>query len=348
MIPAPPRPANSSGSPPPAEATSPSPNSDKTRAWPDNTVQPTTTGEGQASPPLLRPFPLVQHNCLGSWDMFLSLFGSFSHLATTLSIVALQDPPVYRGKLPSFQLYTCFSPPSENSAKPRVAFYVFNPFLSTITLWPKLFGRNDVMALNPLTPEGFFDPSIVGFILVNFYSTKGRSNNTRSVPADVIFPDLSGPVLTWGDLNIHHPTADPLRTFKEDELATSVPYFDRATGLGYSLLNTPGVYTRFSMSMVGRPGVIDLAFACPLLAPYFSEWSDPLPLTSSNHIPILLQFAAPFVRAPPASPNWALTDWGPVDKALQSLAIPPPPPPSQPPPRLRHGLTPTTIRLPLW
>lgn len=107
--------------------------------------------------------------------------------------------------------------------KPRAAFYVFSTFLSTITLLPMFFGRNDVMAHEPFTPNGFFDSSMVGFIIVNSYSTKGRSNNTRSVPADLIFPNLSMPVLTLRDQNIHHPSADPLRTFKEDELATSVP-----------------------------------------------------------------------------------------------------------------------------
>ena len=33
------------------------------------------------------------------------------------------------------------------------------------------------------------------------------------------------PTLTLGNLNIHHPAADPLRVFKEDEIATSSPYF---------------------------------------------------------------------------------------------------------------------------
>ena len=203
--------------------------------------------------------------------MFLSLFGSFSQLAIAPSIVALQDPPVYRGKLPSFLLYTYFSPPSENSAKPRVAFYVFSSFLSSITLLPKFFRRKDIMALELFTPNGFFDPSLVGFTIVNSYSIKGRSNNTSSVPPDLIFPVLSGPVFTLGDLNIHHRTADPLRAFEEEELAISIPYFDRATDLSFSLLNSAGVYTRFSMSLVGTLGVIDLPFACPLLAPYFSE-----------------------------------------------------------------------------
>jgi len=177
------------------------------------------------------------------------------------------------------------------------------------------------MGIELFTHDGFFDPCMVGFTILNSYSTKGRSNNTRSVSADLIFLNFSTPVLTLCNLNIHQPTADPLRTFKEDELATTVPYFNRATELGYSLLNTPGVYTRLSMSLVSRPGVIDQAFACPLLTPYFSEWSDPLPSTGSDYIPILLRFDAPLIRAHPPPPNWALTDWGAVDAALKSLVI---------------------------
>jgi len=127
------------------------------------------------------------------------------------------------------------------------------------------------MALDLFTPDAFFDHSRIGFMFVNSYSTKGRSNKTRSVPADLIFPVLPDSLLTLRDVNIHHPTTDPIQSFKEDELATSIPCFDRATELGYCLLNTPRVYTQVSMSLIGRSGVIDLAFACRLLAPYFSE-----------------------------------------------------------------------------
>lgn len=279
-----------------------------------------TGGRAGLNPPP-KPFTLIQHNCLRSREVFLSLFGSFSQLALTLSIIVLQDPPVYRGTLPSFQLYTCFSPLCVNGAKPCVAFYVFSTCLSAVTLLPKFYGRNDIMALELFTPEGFFNPFMVGITVVNCYSTKGWSNNTRSVPPDLILPSLPGPVLTLGHLNIHHPSIDPLRSFKDDELATSVPYFDRAIDLGYSLLNTHGEYTGFSMYRVGRPGVIDLAFACPLLAPYFSEWSDPLPSPGSDHIPILLCFDSTIFRAPPPRTNWALTDWVHVDVALKSLTI---------------------------
>jgi len=181
------------------------------------------------------------------------------------------------------------------------------------------------MALDVFTSNGFFNPSTTGFTIINSYSTKGRANNTRSVPPDILFPSSPLPTLTLGDLNIHHPTAYPLRTFQEDEIATSTPYFDRATGLGFSLLNTPGVFTRFSMSLVGRHGVLDLAFACPLLSPYFSEWSDPLPSTGSDHIPILLRIEAPLFRAPPPTTNWVLSHWAGLDTALKATVIAPPP-----------------------
>jgi len=182
------------------------------------------------------------------------------------------------------------------------------------------------MALDLFTPDGLFNPSTTGFTIINSYSTKGRLNNTCSVPPDIIFPASSLPTLTLGDLNIHDPTADPLRTFKEDGLATSMPYFHRATELGFSLLNTPGIFTRFSMSLIGRPGVLDLAFACPLLAPYFSEWSDPLPSTGSDHASILLGFEALLFHARPQAPNWALNEWPLLEASLKAASISPAPP----------------------
>ena len=298
-------------------------------------VQPSWGGE-QASPPPPKPFTLVQHNCLGSWDVFLSLFALFTQLAHPLSIVAVQDPSVYRGKLPSFNLFTVFSPPTTGGCKPPVALYVYSSFLASVSLLPRFFGRGDVMALDLFTPDGLFNPSTTGFAIINSYSTKGRSNNTRSVPADVIFPSSPLPTLTLGDINIHHLTADPLRVFKEGEIATSTPYFDRATDLGFSLLNTPGVFTRFSISLIRRPGVLDLAFACPLLAPYVTEWSDPLPSTGSDHIRILLRFEAPLFPAPPPTPNWALSDRAALESSLKAKTISPAPP------------LPTTHSLDIW
>ena len=255
--------------------------------------------------------------------MFLSLFGSFSQLALPPSFLALHDPSVYRGKLPSFSLFTVFSQPTDRGCKPCVAFYVHRSFLNTVSLLPRLFGRGDVMALDLFIPDDFFNPSTTGFTIINSYSTKGRLSNTRSVSPDIVFPTSPLLTLTLGDLHIHHPIADPLRVFKEDEIATSSPYFDKAAELGFSLLNVPGVFSRFSMSLIVRPGVIDLAFACPLLAPYFTEWTDPLPSTGSHHIPILLLFEAPLFRAPSPGLNCPLTAWPTPESSLKATHISP-------------------------
>jgi len=80
------------------------------------------------------------------------------------------------------------------------------------------------------------------------------------------------------------------------------------------------------MSLIGRPSVLDLAFACPLRAPYFSEWSDPLPSTGSDHIPILLCFEAPLFRTPPPTPNWSLSDCTAHASSFKAASSSPAPP----------------------
>jgi len=94
----------------------------------------------------------------------------------------------------------------------------------------------------------------------------------------------------------------------DNKIATPVPYFDRATQPRFSLINTPGVYPRFLMSLVRLLGDIDLSFASPLLISYLAEWSNPLPSTGSDHIPILQPFDTPCFPAPPPQPNRALTN----------------------------------------
>ena len=87
------------------------------------------------------------------------------------------------------------------------------------------------------------------------------------------------------------------------EEKASAPYFNRATDLAYSLLNTPGVYTRFPLSGTFRPSVIDLAFANPLIRPAFQSWdATTLPSTGSDHVPILIHLAAPTDARPPPDP----------------------------------------------
>jgi len=92
---------------------------------------------------------LIQHNSLSSWDVFLSLFSSFTEVPL-VDIVLLQDPPVSRGFLSFFAGFQSFAPPI---AKPRVACYVSQRFLLQVSALPFVSpDTKDFMALNIFTP----------------------------------------------------------------------------------------------------------------------------------------------------------------------------------------------------
>src|SRR6266567_3992198 len=99
----------------------------------------TPLGKGPA--PVPNCLSIVQHNCLGSWDVFLSLFESFREAATYPAIVLLQHPPVSKARLPSFGGFKSFFPPVR---KPRVAAYVHNTFLSSFSVLPRFGEADDV------------------------------------------------------------------------------------------------------------------------------------------------------------------------------------------------------------
>ena len=128
-----------------------------------------------------------------------------------------------------------------------------------------------------------------------------------------------------GDFNIHHPSADPIRRHNSSELKASFPYFSRAAEHGYTLQNTPGVYTRFPLQGSSRPSVLDLAFASSSLVPFFQGWSSDLRSTGSDHVPITITIAHPIAAPPPPAPNWVRTDWPTLEPLLKEAIIPPPP-----------------------
>src|ERR1700712_3402424 len=80
----------------------------------------------------LTTLSLVQHNSLGSWDVFLSLFHSFSN-GPPVDFVLLQDPPTSKGFLPSFSGFKPFAP---CVSKPKVAIYASLRLLSTFPVLP--------------------------------------------------------------------------------------------------------------------------------------------------------------------------------------------------------------------
>ena len=249
----------------------------------------------------------------------LSLFESFREATTYPSIVLLQDPPVNKAHLPSFNGFKSFFPPVR---KPRVAAYVHMSFLSNYTVLPKFKGVDDVLALDFSSNEPLFGTAFHSFRVINPYSTNTVEHRVHSVQPEVLFPDLGFLHLVVGDLNIHNPLSDPLRHFSPQEISSSTPYFEKAAESGFALLNPPGEYTRFPLVGKSRPSVLDLAFANPHLLPLVKNWESSLPSTGSDHIPITITLAAPSLIQKPPRPRWADTDWETLDPIIKGFKVP--------------------------
>ena len=201
--------------------------------------------------------------------MFLSSFNSFASAKHPPLIVCLQDPAVWRNRLPFFAGFDSFAPLISNR-RPRVAFYVFRSLMDMATVTPIFTSRSDLATLE-ISAHSLFGTKADKFLIVNCYSVWGLTATARTVSPVLALPSFTSPTLVVGDFNIHHPSADPARTHSSSELKASFPYFSRAAELGYSLLNTPGVYTRFPLQGSSRPSVVDLAFASSTLMPFFQE-----------------------------------------------------------------------------
>jgi len=265
---------------------------------------------------------IVQHNCLGSWDVFLFLFNSFASAKSPPLIVCLQDPPVWTNRQPSHSGFTSFAP-SAASRRPRVAFYVFRSLIEMATITPIFTGRSDISTLE-ITAPSLFGTTVERFHIINCYSVWGKSITERTVAPALTLPLSPFPTLLVGDFNIHHWSADPLRKHNSSQLKASFPYFSRAAEHGYTLLNTPGVHTRFPLQGSSRSSVLDLAFASPALVPFFQEWATDLPSTGSDDVPISIRLEHPITSLPPPALNWVRMDWPNLEPQPKETKIPPP------------------------
>ena len=201
------------------------------------------SGFGPPQAPTLDTLSIVQHNCLGSWNVFLSLFNSLKAITSPPFFVLLQDPSVYRNRLPAFAGFKAFGPEIRNRVAPRVACYVFYGFLQTYPLVPLFFECSDWMGLDVHSPSGLFDSNQHVLRIYNDYLTNGSSSNIRTIAPEEIFPKHDFPCFIAGDFNIHNPLSGPLRDFSPNDIAVSAPYYERAADIGFSLLNTPRVFT---------------------------------------------------------------------------------------------------------
>jgi len=179
------------------------------------------------------------------------------------------------------------------------------------------------MAVNFHSPEGLFDTSHNAFCLYNSYSIP--DGHTRSVSPVDLFPRHDIPTIVLGDINIHHSASNPARFLSGYDQFISSPYFDRALAQVFSLLTTPGVYTRFPFTSNHRPPFLDLSFANTALPPYFSCWNPSLRPTSSDHTALSIILSTPLLKPLPRGLNWKFTDWDHDSPLLSDLMLAAPP-----------------------
>ena len=181
------------------------------------------------------------------------------------------------------------------------------------------------MYLDIYTPEGCFNTSAPKFRINNIYARMDKGH-ACTVSPETAFQQVDFPYLGGGDFNIPNPASDPLRVFSYTEELESAPFYDLASEAGIKLQNTPGVYTRFSLSGSHRPRAIDLAFTNPLISSDFEAWDTSfLPSTGTDHVPILITLASPDDKPRPRTPCWDLTNWEALRPRLISYRTPPPP-----------------------
>src|SRR5437868_2918458 len=158
---------------------------------------------------------IFQHNCLGSWDVFLSFFQSFATAKVSPDIVCLQDPPVWRGRLPSFPGFQSFTP-AVNSRAARVACYVSSGLLRAASILPLFQDRCDIMTL-AVHGLDCFGSGLPEFRIINLYSHLGSSPSARTISPELAFPPSPLPTLMVGAFNIHNPMPDPSREYSPTE-----------------------------------------------------------------------------------------------------------------------------------
>jgi len=164
-------------------------------------------------------FPIVQHNCLGSWDVFLSLLHSFTILPHPPLLVAIQDPPSRCSVLPTFPGFMPFAPPPPG--RPRVAIYVSCTLSQHLSCSPGFHDSSEMLSVDVFSPEGLFGSPHRSLRVTSVYLLRTNRPPYRSILPERIFSLLSYPHLVLGDFNLHYPLADPGRSVSEREFIIS-------------------------------------------------------------------------------------------------------------------------------
>ena len=245
---------------------------------------------------------IAQHNCRGSNDVFITLFHIVKNF--DISFVCVQDPPLYNGEPLRAPGYECVF---QKTRKVRACTYVSLRVLLEVSfvIFPCV---EDVLFLRVFAKEGRLLGQSRSIGIANVYNRQGADGH--SAPAESIFPETPEPTLVVGDLNIHTSLTDPMRVLSSSERRTGEAYMRTAALHSYTILNTPGIYTRFPDNPnLHRPSTIDYTLANASMFTKVNRWRDITQRTGSDHIVIVTEIDSEEVELARPAPDWEKIKW---------------------------------------
>jgi len=184
-----------------------------------------------------------------------------------------------------------------------VAIYISCSLNTQVAISPVLHGSSEMISIDVFSHEGLFRSPHRTLRMTLVYLLHSNHPPYGSIHPDSIFSPRPYLPLIVGDLNIHHPLADPVWSISDREYILVAAYFDAAFDKPYHLLNTPGVFTHFPFDTISRPSVLAMFFANSHLSPFISSWNTPLPSTASDYVPIVVILQALAIILPPLTPD---------------------------------------------
>ena len=113
-----------------------------------------------------------------------------------------------------------------------------------------------------------------------------------------------------GDLNIHTAMTDPMRDLSSSEWRMGEHYMRTATLQGYTILNTPGIHTRFPDNpMIHRSSTIDYSLVNASMFSQVTRWRDLTQQTGSDHIIIVTEIDSEEITLARPVPDWEKINW---------------------------------------
>jgi len=221
-----------------------------------------------------------------------------------VSFICVQDPPLFNGQPLRAPGYECIS---LNADKVRVCTYVSLKVLLDISfvVVPR---DQDILYLRIFAKEGSLLGNHRSLGIINTYNRPAEGGHT--VTAESLFTETNEPTLVVGDLNVHTAYTDPMRNLEPGERRRGEHYMRLAALRGYTIINTPGIYTRFPDNpTLHRPSVIDYTLANNSLLAKVSKWKDVYQRSGSDHIIIVTELDSEGMALARASPDWEKIKW---------------------------------------